>query len=304
MPLRFAALTVLICALWASVGVAIKFCLADAPPLGLAAVRMLLAAAALALWMRARSPFRLDRANRRAVLVATGFYSLLLAFTHVGFAATSAARGIVLLNTTPLFVALLAAIVTPREPLGAAKLAGLALAFAGVVVIFGRRLDAGGGLGDGLMVLAAITWSFHILWVKRAAGKVDPAALTLAQFVGAAIVLGLVSVERESLARWRPTAELAAGIVYLALAGTALAWVLWAHVLRHVPATTASAFIFSVPLFGVVLSWALLDEAITAPVIAGAAMISLGILLVTLAPRLRPLVGGLSVQGCAPPATD
>jgi drug/metabolite transporter (DMT)-like permease len=72
MPPRFAALTLLTCALWASVGIAIKVSLADAPPLGLAAVRMLLAAVALWPWMRARSPVRVDRAHWRAVLVAAG----------------------------------------------------------------------------------------------------------------------------------------------------------------------------------------------------------------------------------------
>jgi drug/metabolite transporter (DMT)-like permease len=295
MPLRFSALTLLICALWASVGVAIKVSLADAPPLGLAAVRMLLAAAALWLWMRARGPVRVDRASRRPVLVATVFYSLLLAFTHLGFGLTSAARGIVLLNTTPLFVALLARVLPPREPLGAAKIAGLATAFAGVVVIFARRLNDGGGAGDVLMILAAISWSFHILWTKRRAAKVDAAVLTLVQFAGAAAVLGVISLGLEPLARWRPTAELGAGIIYLALAGTALAWLMWAHVLKHVAATTASAFIFLVPLFGVALSWALLGEAMTAQIIAGACLISLGILIVALAPRLQLIFGRLTI---------
>jgi drug/metabolite transporter (DMT)-like permease len=285
MPVRFATLAVLICALWASVGIAIKLCLADAPPLGLAAVRMLLAAAVLWLWVRARSRARMDRARWRGVLVATMFYSVLLAFTHVGFAQTSAARGIVLLNTTPLFVALLAFVAT-REPLGAARLGGLALAFVGVVVIFARQLGGGGALGDVLMILAAVSWSFHTLWVKRQAGTVDPALFTLFQFTGAAIVLGVLSLAWEAPARWHPSAELAGGILYLALAGTALACLLWAHVLAHVPATTASAFIFLVPPFGVVLSWMLLGEAITGRVIAGTCLISVGILLVALAPRL------------------
>jgi drug/metabolite transporter (DMT)-like permease len=157
-----------------------------------------------------------------------------------------------------------------------------------VVVIFARKLNAGGAWGDVLMILAAVSWSFHTLWVKREAGTIDPAQLTLVQFVGAAIVLALLSLASEAPARWHPTAELAAGILYLALAGTALAWLLWAHVLAHVPATTASAFIFLVPLFGVVLSFMLLGEALTGAVVAGACLISVGILLVTLAPRLAP----------------
>jgi drug/metabolite transporter (DMT)-like permease len=290
---RLVALTLLICALWASVGIAIKFCLADAPPLGLAAVRMLLAAVALWLWMYMRSSARPDWSHWRVVLTATAFYCLLLSFTHVGFNHTSAARGIVLLNTTPLFVALLANFTAPREPLGAAELAGFALAFAGVVTIFAPHLNEIGDstLGDVLMVLAAISWSFHTLWMKRAAKDVDPAMLTLVQFIGAATVLSIISLESESLARWQPTARLAAGIFYLALAGTVLAWLLWAHVLKRVAAGTASVFIFSVPLMGVALSWRLLDEAISAQIVVGAGLISIGIVFVNLAPRLRLAAG-------------
>jgi drug/metabolite transporter (DMT)-like permease len=293
---RFVALTLLICALWASVGIAIKFCLADAPPLGLAAVRMLLAAAALWLWMYARSSARLDWTHWRVLLTATVFYCLLLGFSHVGFNHTSAARGIVLLNTTPLFVALLANFTAPREPLSAAKLGGLALAFAGVVTIFAPRLNDvdGSALGDGLMVFAAISWSFHTICTKRAA-KVDPAMLTLVQFIGAATVLGLISLESESLASWQPSVELAAGILYLALPGTVVAWLLWARVLKHVAAGTASAFIFSVPLIGVMLSWGLLDEAISARVTVGACLISMGIVFVNLAPRLRLVFGKMTI---------
>jgi len=221
---------------------------------------------------------------------------VLLAFTHVGFALTSAARGIVLLNTTPLFVALLA-FVAMREPPGAAKAGGLALAFVGVVVIFARQFDGGSASGDVLMILAAVSWSFHTLWVKREAGKIDPALFTLVQFLGAAIVLGLLSLAWEAPARWHPTAGLAAGTLYLALAGTALAWLLWGHVLAHVAATTASAFIFLVPLFGVVLSWMLLGEALTGSVIAGACLISVGILLVALAPRLTSQRPASASQG-------
>jgi drug/metabolite transporter (DMT)-like permease len=290
---RLIVVTLLVCALWASVGIAIKFCLAGAPPLGLAAVRMLLAAAALWLWIRVYSPDRLDWTCGRRVLVTTVFYCSLLAFTHIGFNHTSAARGIVLLNTTPLLVALLAHFMAPREPLGVVKVAGLALAFAGVVTIFDRRFDGGGEsfLGDGLMVLAAISWSFHTLWTKRVAREVDPAMLTLVQFIGAATVLSIISLASEPFALWQPTAELAAGILYLALAGTVLAWLLWVHVLKHVAASTASAFIFSVPLMGVGLSWLLLDEAITAYVIVGACLISMGIVFVNLALRLRLMFG-------------
>jgi drug/metabolite transporter (DMT)-like permease len=287
MPSRLIAMTLLICVLWASVGVAIKFCLDSAPPLGLAAARMALAAAALWLWMRMR-PAALPWAVWRVVIVASVFYCLLLAFTHIGFNHTSAARGIVLLNTTPLFVAVLVNFVAPREPLEFTKLSGLVLAFLGVVTIFARRLDGGGSLvGDGIMLLAAASWALQTLWMKRAARDVDPATLNLVQFIAAVGVLGTISLATEPVALWHPTAPLALGIVYLAIAGTVVAWILWSRVLKQVPASTASAYIFTVPLFGVVLSWLLLGEPVTLQFAMGAALVSAGIVIVNRGSALR-----------------
>ena len=288
MPGRFVALTLLICTLWASLGIVIKLCLADAPPLGLAAVRMALSSVVLWPWLQARWPAGLDGTAWRAMLIAALCFSLLLGLTHLGFAYVPASRGVVLLNTTPLFVAVLAHYFVPREPLSLAKGTGLAVAFAGVVVIFARRLDGGAtALGDALMVLAAISWAFHTLWTKRAAEHADPATLTLVQFVGATVLLGVMSVASESVALWRPTANLAAGIAYLAVVGTVIAWLLWVHVLRNVPARAASAFMFTVPLIGVVLSAIVLGEAITLQFALGACLVSAGIIAVNWRGRSR-----------------
>jgi drug/metabolite transporter (DMT)-like permease len=288
---RFIALTLLICALWASVGIAIKICLVDAPPLELGAVRMLLSTAALWLWLQMRQPPQPDWNYWREVLIATIFYSLLVALTHIGFNHTSAARGIVLLNTTPLFVALLGNSIAPREPLNVMKGTGLALAFAGVVAIFVNRFEGGGTvLGDGLLVLAAISWSVQILWTKRAAKGIDPSTLTLIQFFGCTMVLIATSLASESVVQWHVTLRLVAAIAYLAVAGTVVAWVLWTYVLNNVPASTASAFIFTVPLFGMVFSSLVLGEVITLQFAIGAVLVSAGIIIINRGsvPESRP----------------
>ncbi len=280
---RYAALTLFICALWASVGIATKLCPAGAPPFGLASVRMLLAALALWFWIRLRPHGRANWSCWPVLLVATTLFCSLLAFMHLGFNLTSAASGIVLLNTTPLFVAVFGTFATHREPIGIAKISGLAMAFLGVVTVFADRF--GGGresiAGDAFMIVAAISWSLQILWTKRAAKDVDTGMLTLVQFAGAAFVLGLLAVATESPTLWHFTPTLAGGIMYLALAGTVVPWLLWAYVLKNAAASTASAYIFSVPLIGVAMSWLLLGEHVSPPFVAGAILISLGIVVVS-----------------------
>lgn len=285
MPRRFMVLAMLVCSLWASVGIVIKATLADAPPLGLGAIRMLVSGAVLWAWLTWRSrvgaPSRWIGVPWRLVSLATLFYMLLQGFTHTGFNHTSAARGIVLLNTTPLFVAALVHFVAPQERLNAIKLVGIALAFAGVYAIFARSFDAGGTrLGDLLMLSAALSWSLHTLVTKRAAQRMDSGSLMLVQFLGAGMALALLSAAVEPPSAWHATPKLAAGVAYLAVVGTVVSWMLWVYVLKNVQAGAASSFIFSVPLIGIALSWLLLGERVTLPFIVGALMVSLGITLV------------------------
>lgn len=278
----YALLTIFICALWASVGIVTKLCLAEAPPFGLASVRMLIAALALWVWIRVNRHGRQDWSCWPILLIATALFSALLAFTHLGFNLTSAASGIVLLNTTPLFVAVVV-FTTSKEPVSLAKIFGLVLAFMGVVTIFADRVGGIGEsiIGDAFMLMAAISWSFQILWTKQAANGVDAGMLTLAQFTGAALVLAGLTITTEAPTLWHLTPRLAAGIVYLAIAGTVAPWLLWAHVLKNASASTASAYIFSVPLIGVAMSWFLLGEHISPPFLTGALLVSLGIVVVS-----------------------
>jgi len=285
----YAALTILICALWASVGIVTKLCLAEAPPFGLASIRMLIAALALWFWIKVRRHERQDWSCWPILMVATALFCSLLAFTHLGFNLTSAASGIVLLNTTPLFVAVVA-FAANKEPISLAKASGLVLAFIGVVTIFADRVGGVGEsiTGDAFMLVAAISWSFQILWTKQAARGVDAGMLTLAQFTGAALVLGVLTMTTEAPTLWHLTPRLASGIVYLAIAGTVVPWLLWAYVLKNVAASTASAYIFSVPLIGVAMSSLLLGEHVSAPFLAGAILVSLGIVVVS---RIKQVPG-------------
>jgi len=138
-----------------------------------------------------------------------------------------------------------------------------------------------------------VSWGFHTLWTKRAAKNVDPAMLNFIQFACAAAVLSVASLASEPVALWQPTASLALGIAYLAVAGTVVAWLLWVRVLKEVPASTASAYIFTVPLIGLALSWLLLDEPMTLQFVLGVGLVSAGIVIVNRASALSHKPAGV-----------
>lgn len=286
---RLVGLTLLVCLLWSAVGPAIKAGLSDAPPLGFAAIRMLLAGLALWAWARGRAgTISVEPKEIRPIATTTLFFCALMAAVYTGFVGTTAARGIVFINTTPFIVAVLAHFLPPREPLDLPKILGLLVAFGGIVAIFAEGFGEAPSptlRGDLLILLAAIFWAFQTLYSKRASVRVNPIALAVWQFLGCAGVLGGISLLAEPARAWRLTPALAIATLYLAIPGTMMGWAIWTTVLQHAEASLAVSFFFTIPILGVFLSWLLLGESIGIRLALGALLVAAGILLVNLPGR-------------------
>jgi drug/metabolite transporter (DMT)-like permease len=92
-----------------------------------------------------------------------------------------------------------------------------------------------------------------------------------------AIVLLVISVMSEDSAGavWSP---LAVGtVVYLAVAGSIVAFVVYYTLLRHVPASSIALVAYVVPIVAVTLGYLILGETLTRGQIVGAAAIVVGV---------------------------
>jgi drug/metabolite transporter (DMT)-like permease len=97
----------------------------------------------------------------------------------------------ILIATVPLTIALLSRFFGLHERLGAWRLAGLLLGFAGVVILLGFGTIAGplGWAGVGCMLLAVLGYAIGPLIVQRHLGSVDPFGPLAASLLVAGIVL-------------------------------------------------------------------------------------------------------------------
>jgi drug/metabolite transporter (DMT)-like permease len=77
------------------------------------------------------------------------------------------------------------------------------------------------------------------------------------------------------------TAEPVMAIVYQGVAIGGFCFVVWTRLLKRHSPGSLSVFGFSVPVFGVMLSALVFDEAITGRVVAGMAAVTAGIIIVT-----------------------
>lgn len=295
-PLLYA----LVCLIWGSTWVAIKFGLQGVPPFLGAGLRFLIASAILwLLVLLGGISWRLSRDGRKAAAVA-GFLGFGFCYGAVYWSETRVSSGLVavLHALVPLVVAVLTAFVVKTETLGARKLAGIALGTAGVAALFwpekgmeavnlpGLLAALAAGIGAGFNLTAQSVWS----------KKDDARALNAwAMGIGAVLLLGVsLAVEDGSAVTW--TRANVAALLYLATLGSVVAFLSYYRLIRALPATQVSLITLIFPAVAFVLGWLVLGERVGPVGGAGIAAIMLGVGL-----ALRPKRGS-SAASSAPKA--
>jgi drug/metabolite transporter (DMT)-like permease len=265
---------------WSSTWVSIKIGLEDLAPLFGAGLRFVLAGVVLLGGaLVARRALRTDAllAAILAVLPFATTYGLIYwaeQYVPSGLAA-------VLFGVLPLYVALLAALLLPAEPLRARVLAGIAVAICGLAVAFGESLSLGQGdlaaLAAAAVLVSPVASAIGNVSIKLRAGGIDALVLNGWAMLGAGVLLLAVSAPLEDWGATRWSATAVGSIAYLALAGTAFTFVTLTVLLRELPAVTISFVSVLLP-FGALAFGALLsDEVVTPAALAGAVLVACGI---------------------------
>jgi len=269
----------LIClaALWGGSFAFIRVAVPALGPIWLAECRVALAFAALfavALVRRDLPPF----AAHWRTYVAVGTINSALPFALFSFAELfiSASNAAILNATSPFFGAIVAASWL-REPLGARRLTGMALGLAGVVLLVGWQADP---LSATVMVAAlaclaaALCYGVASVCAKVRMAGIPSFAVAIYSQLGAAIVLA------PALPFVPPPGALtplvAANVLALALASTAIAYLLYFRLIADVGPARALTVTFLIPLFGVLWGVLFLGEPVAIGMLSGGALILAG----------------------------
>lgn len=297
MPLRIWAAIAGASISWGTTGVATRAALNDGvPPIGLTAIRAVIAAAVLFALMKAtRRPVPRSRESWRLGAYMAVF-NLVLPFVLFTFAFRYASAGFVafLIALVPMGTAVIAHYVLPDEPLHIPKVVGLSVALGGV----GLLLASGdSGLAEGgrplvaavLTVIGVLAIAYAGVLAKSASLSYHPTTLTTQQFaVGAVLLVALTAVTEglpESISAWGW-----ALLVYLSIVGSVVPFLLFYWVLRHVSSTKAATIGYFVPLVALATGIALLDEQLQFGLAGGGVLILLGVVLTDRAERRRSAV--------------
>lgn len=180
------------------------------------------------------------------------------ALLYVGLLHTTSVKGAILKSTDVFFVALISSLLFKLEKLTFKKLISCIIGFAGIIVmnLDGLSLNIS-PLGDGLVVLAIVAYSFAVVMTKLFARDEDPVTLCGYQMSFGGAVLLLAGVIGGGKFDFMGMLPIIAGLSVL----YAVSYTLWTVLLKHNPASSVTIYSFMTPVFGVIFSALLLEEA-------------------------------------------
>lgn len=282
-----------LCLIWSSTWVFIKLGLRDLPPVTFAGLRFLVAAVILWLIVFIRRSSVPRDARNWGLLAWTGLIAFALNYGLIFWGEQRITSGLaaVLQAMIPVFGMIFAHYHLPAERITLRKILGVALGIAGVGLIFydQMQLESVAALhGSAALIGSSICVAYANVLVKARLQHLDPAVLAAGQMLCGFVPLLIVGALWEGnpfALRWTPQAWLA--LLYLALVGSAVAFLLYYWLVRRVAVTKTMLIALVTPVLALLIGKLTFDERITWRIAAGSVAILAGIALIIFQRRPR-----------------
>jgi drug/metabolite transporter (DMT)-like permease len=270
--------------IWGTTWVAIKLSLQGYPPVTGAMLRFVFGIAMLGLYARVT---RLSLVLPRHTIVwvaVTAFlvYVIDYGLVYWGEQYLNAGVTAILFAVVPLATTLGSAFAFRTERFRYRQLAGIFVGLLGMVAVFLDPLVATGfsvkvTLAAVAIVVAAMAAAFNIVIAKRHLMLIGAVPLTLHQMLWGTLGLGIISAITGEWRHVHYSLGATLAVLYLGLAGSAVAFVMYYSLLRTMRASTLSTISYVTPLVAVFSGWIILDESISLRVGSGVVAIFVGL---------------------------
>jgi drug/metabolite transporter (DMT)-like permease len=268
--------------IWSTGFIVARYGMPYAPPLKFLAVRYALSVLCFLVWVwAARARWPLERAQWghlavTGILMQAGYLGGVWAAVRAGMGSGLIA---LLVGIQPVLTAVWMSM--HGGAVSRRQWAGLALGFAGLVLVVLRKLEQGGEvsvLTMGLALMALISITAGTLYQKRFVAPCDVRAAGAIQ-LGAALLVTLpfAALEADSI-QWNlySGGAMAWSVLALSLGGSSLLYML----IQRGTATAVTSLLYLVPPCTALMAWLLFAEPITVATLVGIAMTAAGVSLV------------------------
>jgi drug/metabolite transporter (DMT)-like permease len=274
---------------WGSTYVAIRFGVEVLPPFVVGGVRFLLAGALMLLYCRVRGISL--RLTGREAWVQAAIGVLMLTGGNVGlmYAEQTLDSGLssLIIAVIPLYVALFEAVAPRGEGLRAKGWVGIAVGFAGLLVLLwpGMRESLRGEQGQmrgSLIALAcALSWTAGTILARRFKMPVSPFAAAGWQMLAAGVVNATMMLVLGDWSKAQWGVQGYGAVLYLITFGSLVGYTAYIYLLEHVPIAKVATYAYVNPIVEVALGAIFLHERMVGIEYVGMAAILIAVWLVT-----------------------
>lgn len=238
------------------------------------------------LWLAGKTPASILRKDfgRFLLCALTGVAINQMLFIK-GLTMTSTVHASLLMLTTPLLIAVFAFLVL-GEVVTRSKIAGLVLGIGGALLLILSKENSAHAadylMGDALILVNAISYSVYFILVKPLMSRYSPMhvirwVFTLGLFMVLPFAWSELGEFEPQRFGWEEWAALGAVII----TGTFLAYLFNAYGIQHLGAGITGTYIYTQPLFAVLIATFLLGEELSTAKIIAAVLIFTGVYLVS-----------------------
>jgi len=280
---RIATAWLTLCVVWSSTWLAIKVGLRDLPPISFVAIRFAVAIVVLLAVSLGRTRLLPLRVADYGTLAVSGILMFAINYTLLFWGELYVSSGLaaVLQTTIPIFGMLFAHWMLPDEPLRMQRIGGALIALLGATIICGRLLNFNGVLafwgGVGIMFGGAGA-AFSNVLLKARAVQLPAAMLAAWQMIFGTVpllILGLVVDGNPAHFHWTSMSTFC--LLYLAIVGSALTFLLLYWLLPRMTVTNLQTISLITPPGAVMLGWLLGGERFPVWSLFGACFVLVGV---------------------------
>lgn len=277
---RNAGWLVLLAVLWSATFGLVKLAL-EVPPLTMTATRLVIAAVLVLAYLYARGERLSAPSTSWLRFGVIALFALVIPFNALVFAETRISSGLASIPVAagPLFTVLIAHIATRDEKISPAKLGGVLVGLAGLLVLMGPPELAGVGgdaIGLGAMLFGVLCYITANVMTRRLRG-LSPASIGAHVMISGAVISTVLSLAIERPWTIEPSWQALGAIAALAVLTTATAYMVLYHLVMTVGVTFASLTNYLIPPLAVLWGILFLDEPFLWPMLLAMALIFAGV---------------------------
>jgi len=285
---------VVIYVVWGSTYLAIRYAVETIPPLLVVGIRQGVAGLAIFAWVYARGYRPTLREWQASVVLGILYFVISHGLLHWAETIVPSGLAALLIASEPIWIAIMAAMVSREERFTVKTASGLMVGLASVALLMGEEASRSHGrllLGCTAILISAFTWAVGVIYSRNPKLPKDPVARAgMAALTGSVLLMmGALATGEMSYSHFAAfSARSVWALLYLILFGTIIAFTTYTWLLDHSSPTLVSTHTYANPIVAVLLGWWLAGETLDIRTLFAGLLTLLSVFLISRGTGERP----------------